>query len=172
MLVPTAPKSGPVFPHVGAIRAFPAPHSGGTFGAVRKHDIHTGVDLYCPVGTGVVAVEDGIIVAVVPFTGSDTDAPSSWWHNTQAVLVESTDRVLCYGEIAPQVTIHQAVRAGDMLGTVLQVLRHDKGKPMSMLHFEMYCRGTREPVWWFRNEPQPPELLNPMPLLVTLLDGP
>ena len=33
------------------------PDEPGLFGAVRKFDIHTGIDLYCEISTDVVAVE-------------------------------------------------------------------------------------------------------------------
>jgi len=36
----------------------------GAFGVTRKHDVHTGVDMYCEQGDEVVAMEDGIVVAV------------------------------------------------------------------------------------------------------------
>jgi hypothetical protein len=45
------------------------PHP-GAFAARRRHDVHTGVDLYCSEGEPVLAVEDGDVVNVEPFTGS------------------------------------------------------------------------------------------------------
>jgi murein DD-endopeptidase MepM/ murein hydrolase activator NlpD len=156
----------------GASQSLPAAGSGGEFGAIRKHDIHTGVDLYCPEGTEVVAVEAGVVVAVVPFTGPATDPPSPWWNATDAVLIENRDEVLCYGEIQSVVAVGDKVEAGQIIGKVGQVLKNDKGRPMSMLHFEMYEPGTREPVWWQHGEPTPTNLIDPTPLLHSLLDGP
>ena len=36
----------------------------GAFGAIRKFDVHTGVDLYCKKRTPICAVEDGEVVPV------------------------------------------------------------------------------------------------------------
>lgn len=140
------------------------PDSPGQFGTVRKHDIHTGVDLYCIEGTVVVAVEDGFVVAIEEFTG--TAAKSPWWHNTQAILVEGMSGVVCYGEVA----VSEALRIGDRvsegqpLGTVKTVLRKDKGRPMTMLHIELYQTGTVESVWW-NCEHRPENLCDPTKFL-------
>ena len=55
------------------------PDEPGWFGAVRKSDIHTGIDLYCEQGTQIVAVEDGVVVHIEGFTGPNADDPSPWW---------------------------------------------------------------------------------------------
>ena len=137
------------------------PGSPGAFGAVRKHDRHTGIDLYCEAGTEVRAFETGRFTAVVEFTGPLTDPPSPWWNPTQAVLVESLDHILCYGEIDPWVATGDNIELGQVLGTVLQVLKENKGRPVSMLHFEMYTLGTTSPVWWQLEGKKPPGLLDP-----------
>lgn len=143
---------------------FPSlPPLDGQFGAIRKYDIHTGIDFHCPVGTKVVAMESGIVVAVVPFTGIMAESP--WWHDTKAVLVEGGAGVILYGEIDPSVDVGDFVFAGDTVGTVLQVLKHDKGKPLAMLHLEWYTSGTKEPVWWKHGETKPENLLDPTILL-------
>jgi murein DD-endopeptidase MepM/ murein hydrolase activator NlpD len=118
----------------------------GKFGAVRKHDVHTGVDLYCAQGQPVQAVEDGIVVAILDFTGAKAD--SHWWRDTRAVMVEGPEHVVLYGEIqeAPGLAAGASVRAGDVLGEVLRVLRQDRGLPTTMLHLELYAPGVREPV--------------------------
>jgi hypothetical protein len=77
------------------------PDTPGRFGAVRKHDVHTGVDLYCAVSTKVVAVEAGEVVVIEPFTGPDAASP--WWLSTEAVLVEGASGVVVYGEVHPEV---------------------------------------------------------------------
>ena len=67
----------------------PIPLSGhpGAFGAVRKHDIHTGVDLYVPEGTAVYALYDGVVVDVSKFTGPEANPPCPWWNETYSVTV-------------------------------------------------------------------------------------
>ena len=79
------------------------PDKEGKFGAVRKYDVHTGVDLYCESGSAVHAVEDGIVVNIENFTGPL--AGSSWWNDTKSVLIEGKYGVVCYGEIEPTVQI-------------------------------------------------------------------
>jgi murein DD-endopeptidase MepM/ murein hydrolase activator NlpD len=133
----------------------------GKFAAVRKHDIHTGIDLYCTPGQPVQAVEAGTVVAILDFTGSKADSP--WWRDTRAVMVESAEHVVLYGEIqeAPGLAVGTTVQAGDVLGEVVQVLRQDRGLSTTMLHLELYAPGMREPVWWHLGESQPVGLLDP-----------
>lgn len=139
----------------------------GAFGAVRRHDIHTGVDLYLPEGTPVFFVETGTVVGIEHFTGGKE---SPWWNDTWAVLVESEDKVLLYGEVykPTEYKVGQVVTAGSLCAHVAKVLKKMKGRPMTMLHFEMYKPGTRESVWWKLNEPKPDNLLNPTDFLHTL----
>jgi murein DD-endopeptidase MepM/ murein hydrolase activator NlpD len=140
----------PILPHPGA------------FGFVRKHHIHEGVDLYAPEGTPVTAVEKGVVVGVMPFTGEHAGYPN--WENTWCVLVEGKTGVVVYGEIDPSVHFGDEVRAGDLIGTIMRVLKNDKGRPMSMLHLELYVRGTRDVVEW-TGLPQDPSHLDPTPHL-------
>jgi murein DD-endopeptidase MepM/ murein hydrolase activator NlpD len=142
--------------------AFCVPTDGvGKFAAVRKHDIHTGIDLYCTQGQPVRAVERGTVVAILDFTGAK--AGSFWWRDTRAVMVESEKHVVLYGEIteAASLIVGQSIERGATIGEVIRVLRQDRGLPTTMLHLERYRAGTREPVWWKLNESQPPELLDP-----------
>ncbi len=142
----------PLSPHVGA------------FGVTRKHHIHEGVDLYCPEGTDVFAVEDGTVVNIVPFTGAH--AGSDWWHNTYAVLVEGKTGVVVYGEILTTCKTGQKISAGDLIGTVKQVLKIDKGRPMSMLHLELYDHGVRDAVEWPVGLARQSGLKDPTPYLL------
>jgi len=144
----------------------------GKFGAIRKHDIHTGVDLYCAEGQPVQAVEPGTVVAILQFTGAN--AGSFWWRDTNAVMVEGAEYVVLYGEIAESsvLTVGTPVRAGDVLGKVVRVLRQDRGLPTTMLHLELYARGVREPVWWRLEESQPTGLLDPTEWLLQAAKGP
>jgi len=160
-----------MWPLSGEARTFPAPGSPGAFGVARKHDIHTGVDLYCPEGTSVFAVEPGVVVAILPFTGPKADSP--WWNDTDCILVQGEQHVLCYGEIAPaDLKVGDTVEAGRLLGWVTRVLQKDKGRPMTMLHFERYTLGTTEPVWWKLGEPWPENLLDLTRLLIEQLGSP
>lgn len=140
----------------------------GAFGSVRLHDVHTGIDLYCEEGECVYSIEDGVVVGIEIFTGPNTKPPSPWWHETHAVLIEGKSGVFLYGEIAPSLRVGDVVHAGDKVGNVKTVLKKDKGKPMTMLHFEQYVHGTRESVWWPLNENKPESLLNPYGTLASV----
>ena len=138
----------------------------GAFGVVRKHDTHTGIDLYCPEGNPVHAVESGIVVRCGAFTGPDAESP--WWLPTRYVLVEGISGVVCYGEIQedPNIVVGAEVRPSQRLGSVRQVLKNDKGTPQSMLHLELYDFGFKgEPVWWKLDQPKPEALKDPTKLL-------
>lgn len=139
----------------------------GQFGAIRKHDIHTGVDCYCEPEQLVVAMEDGIIVKIENFTGENAIPPSPWWNDTKAVLIEGASGVIVYGEIKPLEAIQegQKVKAGKILGRVIPVLKKDKGLPMTMLHVELYKTGSRETLIWNLGDNQPDSLLDPTYLL-------
>src|SRR6185369_11326283 len=86
----------------------PLPPHPGAFAAVRAHHVHEGVDLYCPEGTCVTAVEAGEVVAIVAFTGPRAGSP--FWLDTDAVLVEGPTGVVVYGELAPSVVLGASVR--------------------------------------------------------------
>jgi murein DD-endopeptidase MepM/ murein hydrolase activator NlpD len=147
------------------------PHQGG-FGAKRKYDTHTGIDLYCEPNTEVVAIEDGVIVGLEIFTGPNVSSP--WWQETFAVLLEGPSGVICYGEIEYDkntLKIGSQIRAGETLGRVLTVLRKDKGKPMTMLHLELYPIGVHKSAsTWEVEDEQPTDLIDPTPLLYQIIN--
>jgi len=168
----------------------PVPQIGepGAFGAVRKFDVHTGIDLYCEDGALVHAVEYGVIVKIEDFTGPDAGSP--WWNPTKAILVEGASGVIVYGEIEPYESggvwtevygevrsdegwkVGDEVHPGDILGTVARVLKKDKGvTPTSMLHFELMKHGTRETFWWRHGDAQPEALLDPTELVRALYES-
>ncbi len=140
------------------------PPEAGQFAAVRKFDVHTGVDLYCPEGTEVIACEECEVINIEDFTGPDAGSP--WWHDTKAVLVKGSSGIICYGEVAPLVRVGDRVQAQDVVGTVKRVLKRDKGLPTSMLHIELYePEGFTETVVWPLGKKKPAGLLDPSPRL-------
>lgn len=139
-----------------------APHP-GAYGVQRKNHVHEGIDLYCPAGTQVQAVEAGRVVAILPFTGAQ--AGSDWWENTDAVLVEGASGVVVYGEIAPACKTGDMLAAGDTVGHVVTVLKKDKGRPMAMLHLELHAHGAREAPEWPSPDKKPATLCDPTPFL-------
>lgn len=138
-----------------------SPHP-GAFSSPRRFDIHTGIDLYCHPGQEVFAVEAGLVVAIWPFTGAPAGSP--WWHPTQAVGIQGPSGIVVYGEINPLVKVGQKVLGGELIGQVLTVLKKDKGRPMTMLHLELYNKLI-EPVIWDLAKTQPVGLLDPTELL-------
>lgn len=139
----------------------------GAFGTRRKNHRHEGVDLYCNPQDPVYAVEDGIVVFIEDFTGEKAGSP--WWNNTRAVHVEGESGVIVYGEILETegLVVGSPVCQGDLIGHVVTVLLKDKGRPMTMLHFELYEHGSRESVTWHPwEEEKPPFLKDPTSLLL------
>ena len=142
----------------------------GQYGAVRKHDVHTGVDLYAPDGASVVAVESGIVVAIGAFTGPQAGSP--WWADTSYVMVEGPSGVVLYGEVSPDCKVGDLVPEGHLVGAVKRALVKDKGLPTSMLHVELYSKGTRVCCEsWLPGQPKPEGLQDPSPLFDLFFDG-
>jgi murein DD-endopeptidase MepM/ murein hydrolase activator NlpD len=141
------------------------PHP-GAFGKERKNHNHEGVDLYCENNDEVYSMSKGKVIAIEAFTGVHANSP--WWNDTWCVLVEHDNFVLNYGEIIPDKSlfIGKNLEEGDLVGVVKTVLKKNKGRPMSMLHLEMYEKGTKQPIKeWSLNEKQPNQLLNPTAIL-------
>jgi len=90
----------------------------GAFGVRRKFDVHTGVDLYCENGDEVISIEDGIVVAVEPFTGEIAGFP--WWNNTYAVAVLGKSGVINYGNCHHQ--IHDVLSTEELLELGLRLI--------------------------------------------------
>ena len=139
----------------------------GRFGVVRRHEHHSGIDLYCELGTKVLAMEDGVVVAIEHFTGPLSTPTSPWWNPTQAVLIKSANQVLVYGEITAQVEVGQYVKGGSIIGVVDKpVLRHFKGRPTVMLHLEkLTAEATKSEVWPL-DQNCPRNLLDPKTVLI------
>ena len=119
------------------------PH--GRFGYRRRHDVHTGYDIYAPDGEPVYSIEDGVVTDVSHFTGEfTTPVPMPWWENTMAIAIEGASGVILYGEIyEPTLKVGDKVTEGQEIARIKRVLKNDKGLPMSMLHIELYEHGYR-----------------------------
>jgi murein DD-endopeptidase MepM/ murein hydrolase activator NlpD len=163
------PTSDPV-----SFRTFPPGTTGlpllphpGAFGFQRAHHVHEGVDLYCPPGTAVCAMEAGSVVAVLPFAGAHAGRP--WGLNSWVVLLEGASGVFAYGDLKPGVAPGVKLRAGAFVGQVLQVLRDSRGgRPTSMLHLEMHTAGALECPQWMDINTRPATLLDPTPTLLAI----
>lgn len=151
----------------------PKPGDPGYFATVRRHDIHTGIDLYCEDGAEVSAMEDGVVVAIEKFTGAHAGSP--WWNDTWAILIEGKFGVIVYGEISihHNLAVGDSVKEGDVLGNVAQVLKKDKGvTPTSMLHLELMEHGVYATYWWESGTDIPAGLKNPIVLFEHIEDQP
>jgi hypothetical protein len=114
------------------------------------------------------AVEDGVIVAILPFTGEKAQSP--WWLDTDALLIEGKTGVIVYGEvdISPTLKIGDKVQRGQIIARVKTVLKTDKGRPLTMLHLECHRHGTRDVFEWKTLDHKPPSLQDPTPWLIPL----
>lgn len=173
---------GPYWPLPHVFHLVPhGPGHVGSFGIRRKKDYHTGADLYGPLGTPVTAMEPGTVVAIdLTFTGGD-DCPlgsngEKIWYLTSSISVEGASGTILYGEIevAEGLEVGSKIRAGQLLGTIKQVLKpkadgsppKNPAKSYTMLHVELYKRGSRTAVYWQLSDSQPDNLLDPTPLLL------
>ena len=143
----------------------------GGFGFVRKHDIHTGIDLYCSKGEPIYSISNGIILDIIKFTGFEE---SPWWNDTWAVIAYHPGiGTIVYGEVYVDDSypmVGDIIRQGDIVGNVATVLKEDKGKnPPNMLHIELYKGVHLYPVIWELNTEKPNKLENPKQLLEKLL---
>jgi len=136
-----------VFPLEDVCPGIPVGVHPGAFGAQRRRSFHTGVDLYCPEGSVVRAVESGRVVGVERFTGESVGSP--WWNETDALLIEGSSGVVCYGEIkvSDDISVGDVVFDGGKVGHVVPVVKEGRERPdvpghsRSMLHLELYCNG-------------------------------
>lgn len=135
----------------------PSLESQNCFAAKRKHDYHTGVDLFCEENDEVYSMYDGIVTNVIEFTGY---SESPWWNDTLAVMVYHPEiqKTFLYGEILTKIKVGRTVKAGQEIGRVKTVLKKDKGKPMTMLHMECYKGLQNNAVWWYHDKKRPNNL--------------
>lgn len=153
----------------------------GAFGAIRKFDIHEGVDIYTHDGAPVYAVEDGVVTAVYEFTGKKSKC--KWWNETWCVKVKGKSGVVTYGELAKpfdekclarqtyeEAIIGRCVSVGDIIGHVTPVLRPEKYRPdirnhsVAMLHMELRKETCHIDGWKLDGE-RDKRLLDPTPYL-------
>lgn len=139
----------------------------GDFAFRRSFYHHPGIDLYCPLGEEVQAIEDGVVINVEHFTGTNANPSSPWWNDTWSILVAGASGVIGYCELHPSQMIVPGllVFEGETIGSIIPVLKKDKGNGTTMLHLEHYSIGTTEHVTWVLDTEKPIQLLNPRNLL-------
>ncbi len=150
--------------------AIPPTDHVGDFAFRRSFYHHPGIDIYCEQGQEIQAIEDGVVVHIENFTGPAANPPSPWWLETWSVLIEGKSGVLGYCELMPlpHISVGSRVREGEVIASIIPVLKKDKGNGTTMLHFEQYGPGTKHHVTWVLDTPMPQELVNPRPLLEKL----
>ncbi len=132
-------------------KSVPASGQPGSFWENRGDRHHAGVDIYAPAGSPVLALEDGVVQAIRPFTST---ASQSYWHNTLEILIRTDAGVYHrYAELEQALTYQgEKVKAGTQIGLVGCVLNPQgvtgstpgyvryliQTQKLSMLHFEMY----------------------------------
>ena len=142
----------------------------GAFGAIRKFDIHEGVDIYTHDEASAYAVEDGVVTAVYVFTGKKADC--DWWNETWCVKVEGKSGVVTYGELAePTIEVGENVIGGvTVIGHITPVLKPEKYRPdirnhsVAMLHLELRKETCHLDGWKLEGE-RDKRLLDPTPYL-------
>lgn len=165
------------------------PDYSGTFGAIRKFDIHTGIDLYCKIGTEVICMEPGIVVGIEAFTGEHVpgEYKSPWWNNTFAVLIHGsmTNKIFAYGELSSfykNIKLDAYIEQGTPIGRIdVSVLKNKKQRPVTMLHVEQYSElptgytgrffdlgDISATAYWPLNAEKPIALMDPTNTLLNL----
>ncbi len=131
---------------------------------------HTGIDIFCPTGSKVVATEDGEVVDTDQFTGPpDTPQYRRTWF--VAVKIKSGN-IIVYGEIRKsRLKIGQKIKAGQIIGFMAAVewaKNEPKRGERANFHFELYRKGTKKLIdWWHKGKKKPKNLLNPTNYLKT-----
>ena len=153
----------------------------GAFGAKRKYDIHTGVDIYCEEGKPVYAMEDGTIIEQGWFTGVSVKMP--WWNDTRYLVIKGKSGCIVYGEIWEAKSIMDRrtnnIKVGQLLGCVKAVLPPEKKRAdiphhsNAMLHIELYDEKTKwskSASWvsWEHGQKRDKHLMNPTPYLKSI----
>lgn len=142
----------------------------GRFGARRKYDIHSGIDLYEYSNTSrpVTAFEDGKIVHIGPFTGKK--AGCDWWEDSDCICIKGKSGIIVYGEVLvnENLKIGQKVITKETIAWIVQILKHPPktnipGHSMKMLHVELLSPDAPEPFisGWGLDQERPKYLKDP-----------
>lgn len=143
----------------------------GAFGAIRKFDIHEGVDIYTHDGAEVYPVEEGVVTAVYEFTGKKADCP--WWNPTWCIKVQGKSGVVTYGELEKPrdgIQVGKKVYPCISIGYVTPVLKPEKYRPdirnhsVAMLHLELRTETCHLDGWQLEGQ-RDKRLLDPTPYL-------
>ena len=103
------------------------------FGSRREAGkrLHAGCDLYCPEGTLVYAIGDGVVWEV----------SKTFYAGTGAISIIHNDRIVRYCEITPTKELKAGMKVGE--GCILGTVKRCQGVKQPMLHIEMYTDPKR-----------------------------
>lgn len=118
---------------------------------------HAGIDLYANHKDKVVACEDGVIINFYHF-----------YRSTYALIVEHKNIVINYGEVHKDSLKTNGLREGDRVSAGQVIGFAGKMHKSSMLHFEIYRKGTDRNLRWLKKDKAPYNLLNPTKYLLFL----
>lgn len=149
------------YPLISQIR-FPKFQSPQDFGYPGFGKYSTGIDLECSENTLVQAIEDGIIINITDYSGSNSNNP--WWNPTKSIFVEGASGVIVYSGISPQQTVfeNKFINEGDIIGIVKSI-----AKNKTFLNLQNYSFGEKDFVYWKFKEEKPENIHNPRKLLET-----
>jgi len=104
-------------------------------------------------------------------TGPNAEPPSPWWLETWSILIEGKSGVLGYCEIKPMphIKVGISIKEGELIATVVPVLKKNKGNGTTMLHFEHYESGIKHHVTWLLDMIKPEELKDSRLLLECIM---
>jgi hypothetical protein len=139
------------------------------FGARRKYNLHTGIDLFCEHMQPVASVEAGTIISLKDFSKRKNKSP--WLNRTRVILIEGKTGVSAYCNVIERkgLKVGDEVRSGEIIGNVVRLNKKKRRKDVCMLHLELYAKGTRKRVTWSYNFPKPPQLLDPSKHLLGII---
>ncbi|CAB4197003.1 hypothetical protein UFOVP1290_523 [uncultured Caudovirales phage] len=152
--------------------SLPSVNSVGDFASRRSFYHHPGIDVYCESGQIVQCIEAGTIVNIEVFTGPNATPTSPWWNETWSIMIEGKSGVIGYCELKPfpYLEIGSELDEGEAIGTIIPVLKKDKGNGTTMAHIEHYIHGTKEHVTWLLDTNKPESLLNSRELLEKIIN--
>jgi len=159
----------------------------GSFWENRTDRRHAGVDMYAPIDSDVMAIEDGTVLEVAEFTSPDL---IPYWNVTYSIIIETADgNIQRFAELRDAVVkTGDKVKGGQVIGHIGHVLDLEKineSSPMyiqklknagvsSMLHFELHTRFPGKPERYmggnFFQEEQPDHLVDPSDYLKKVIE--
>jgi murein DD-endopeptidase MepM/ murein hydrolase activator NlpD len=118
---------------------------------------HVGIDLYANYKDKIVACEAGVIINFYHF-----------YRSTYALIVEHENVVINYGEVHKDSLKANELKRGDSVSAGQVIGFAGRMYASSMLHFEVYRKGTHSNLRWLKGNNVPDTLLNPTKYLLFL----